>query len=122
MTLSPDNFTLPIASWTGLREQVVIPSSEIHFSGGSTLTLALLAGNDIVRVLRTRPFTMRTGYYFLNQRFKLLSQIEVFELQHNSDVEFRTLHHVKIKFVVNIGIVELLSAHSIVQELLLSIG
>lgn len=118
MALPADDLTLSLASGANLSVHVIVASSQLHSPRDSTLSVALMAGDDIIRILRASSLAVRTCYLFLHQNIQLFAEIEIFELQEDLDLQLWALELVEVELVVDVGVVHLFDAHSIVQVFL----
>lgn len=118
MALPADDLTLALASGADLSVHVVIASSQFHSPRDPTLSIAFVAGDDIIRILGTGSLAVRTCYLFLHQNIELFAEIEIFELKEDLDLQFWAFELVEVEFVVDVGVVHLLDAHAIVQVFL----
>lgn len=66
VTLSANDLPFSLASRADLSIEVIVASSQFNSTGDSTLSSALLASHDVVRVLSTCAFAVRASYLLLN--------------------------------------------------------
>jgi hypothetical protein len=119
MTFFANNFTLSLTSWALLSIHIIVSSSKLNSTSGSSLTFTFLTCHNIIRILSSWTFTMRTSYLFFNQYIQLFTKIEVFKLQKDFYFQLWAFKLVKVELLVYVGVIHFFNTNSIVQKFLI---
>jgi hypothetical protein len=118
---APNNFALSMAPRTRLSEHVNKPSPMLLLMGDASLSLALLAFDDVFGAVRARSPAVRTGNLLLNHHLHRLPQIQVAQAQQQLYLQFGAFQCVEVVLVVHHRVVHFLSANAVVQKLLIAV-
>lgn len=114
MAFSAYDFAFALAPRTHLCVEIIVSSSQLDPTCDSTLSTALLTGDDIVGILSPCTFAMGTSHLFLHENIELLAKVEVFEFEEDFDFELGAFQLVEVELLIDIRVVHLFNADAVV--------